>query len=131
MGKWLRRMGRSESGVRALVPLSQRLLQAALRRRREVTLDIDATVIASARREARYTCQKERGYLPIVGTLHVSGMGVSGPGGQKFRNGAKRARTDSVYRQDGYPMLKFCLSPFPPIQNLHKISKSGRVPLSG
>ena len=62
---------------------SRHLLKAALGTRRSVTLDLDATAILCDKREARYTYQKERGYMPIVGHIAEVGMIVS----QQFRHG--------------------------------------------
>ena len=63
--------------------LNRQLLKAALGTRRSVTLDLDATAILCDKREARYTYQKERGYMPIVGHIAEVGMIVS----QQFRHG--------------------------------------------
>ena len=83
LGDWLRRMGRSRAGLRGLEALNRHLLKAALGTRRSVTLDLDATAILCDKREARYTYQKERGYMPIVGHIAEVGMIVS----QQFRHG--------------------------------------------
>ena len=83
LGNWLRRMGESKAGLRGLEALNRQLLKAALHTCRLVTLDIDATAILCNKRETRYTYQKERGYMPIVGHIAEVGMIVS----QQFRHG--------------------------------------------
>ena len=54
LGNWLRRMGESRAGLRGLEALNRQLLKAALRTRRSVTLDLDATAILCGQRETRY-----------------------------------------------------------------------------
>lgn len=43
MGDWLRRLGRSKTGINALAQINKSLLSAALHKVKQVTLDIDAT----------------------------------------------------------------------------------------
>ena len=79
LGDWLRRMGQSRAGLRGLEALNRQLLKAALSTRRSVTLDLDATAILCDKRETRYTYQKERGYMPMVG--HIADGGAYCRGG--------------------------------------------------
>ena len=75
LGNWLRRMGRSRTGLRGLEALNRQLLKAALHPRRSVTLD--ATAILCGQRETRYPGLKERGYMPMVGHIAEVRMIVS------------------------------------------------------
>ncbi len=70
LGNWLRRIGDSRRCDQALDAVNRQLLKAALGRCRAVTLDIDATVIESHKREAKWTYRKHPGYAPMVG--HIS-----------------------------------------------------------
>jgi len=73
LGDWLRRMGTHAGVDAAWVAVNRALLQAALHRRREVTLDIDATAIESAKRGAQWTYRQHQGYMPMVG--HIAEVG--------------------------------------------------------
>ena len=77
LGNWLRRMGRSRTGLRGLEVLNRQLLKAALHPRRSVPLDLDATAILCGQRETRYPDLKERGYMSMVGHIAEVGMIVS------------------------------------------------------
>lgn len=86
LGSWLHRMSNEEnryttsSGVRGL---NQVLLKSALHKRKNLTLDIDATEIVSNKSDAQWTYKKNRGYMPIVGHIAETGQLVS----QDFREG--------------------------------------------
>ena len=69
LGNWLRRAGRSDQAMQGLVNLNKTILAAGLYNRTQITLDIDATVIESSKRAARYTYKKHRGYTPMVGHI--------------------------------------------------------------
>src|SRR5579863_6213932 len=69
VGDWLRRMGDPEKGQRGLLGLGRVRdeINARILRRdgiREYTLEMDATHIEAQKREARFTDQKVKGYLP-------------------------------------------------------------------
>ena len=55
LGDWLRRLGKDEVGIKALVKVNRRLLGWALGRCRRVTLDIDATPVLCEKRTAQWT----------------------------------------------------------------------------
>lgn len=67
MGDWLRRVG--QVGVAASVEVNRHLIQFALHKCKEVTLDIDATLSASKNQNAAWTYKKCTGYMPMVGHL--------------------------------------------------------------
>jgi len=75
MGDWLRRVG--EIGVTASTEINRHLIQLALHHRKEVTLDIDATLSASKNQNAAWTYKKCTGYMPIVGHLAETGQVVA------------------------------------------------------
>ncbi len=83
-GDWLRRMG-AGSGLEGLAAVNRKVLARALKRekRREYTLDIDATQIVAEKRAAKRTYKGEQGYMPIVGHLAENGLVV----GEEFREG--------------------------------------------
>ena len=55
--------------MQGLVNINKTILAAGLYNRTQITLDIDATVIESNKRTARYTYKKHRGYTPMVGHI--------------------------------------------------------------
>ena len=85
LGDWLRRLGKDEVGIQALVKVNRRLLGWGLGRCRAVTLDIDATPVLCKKREARRTYLGEKGYMPMLGHVGETGQVV----GCEFRAGNK------------------------------------------
>ena len=74
VGDWLRRMGDPEKGQAGLVGLEgvrDRLNERILRRDgiKEYTLDADAMQVEGWKREAQFTYQGVKGYMPMVGFL--------------------------------------------------------------
>ena len=74
VGDWLRRMGDSQTGHAGLVGLGQvrDALTARLLRRdghETYTLDADATLVGGEKREAQWSYQGVRGYMPMLGFL--------------------------------------------------------------
>lgn len=84
MGDWLRRLG-AGTGVTSLTRVNRKMIHRALNReeRTAYTLDIDATQIVAAKKEAKRTYKGEVGYMPIVGHLAENGLAV----GHEFREG--------------------------------------------
>ena len=77
LGAWLRKMGHANDAVAALEAVNKAVLQAALRRRKKVTLDIDATEIVANKADAQWTYNKNKGYMPMVGHIAETGQVVS------------------------------------------------------
>jgi hypothetical protein len=74
VGDWLRRMGNPETGRAGLVGLGQvrDTLNARLLRHdghETYTLDVDATLIEAAKRDARWSDHGVKGYMPMLGFL--------------------------------------------------------------
>ena len=74
LGDWLRRMGAPQTEHAGLVGLGQvrDVLTARLLRRdghEAYTLDVDATLIEGEKRDARWSYQGVRGYMPLLGFL--------------------------------------------------------------
>jgi len=79
MGDWLRRMGDPEKRQAGLIGLGQirDVLNERILRRDgicEYTLDADAMQIEAEKREAAWTYQGVRGYMPMVGFLFETGV---------------------------------------------------------
>ena len=55
--------------MQGLVNINKTILAVGLYSRKKITLDIDATVIESNQRAARYTYKKHCGYTPMVGHI--------------------------------------------------------------
>ncbi len=74
VGDWLRRMGDPETGQAGLAGLGhvRDALTARLLRRdgvSEYTLDVDATLIEAEKRDAQWSYQGVKGYMPLLGFL--------------------------------------------------------------
>ena len=73
LGDWLRRIGAQPQIRDAWVKVNQALLQSALHRCKQVTLDIDATEIVAHKADAAWTYNKNKGFMPMVG--HIAEIG--------------------------------------------------------
>lgn len=91
-GNWLRRLGQCRQAQPALADINRTLMSAALHRCRTVTLDIDATVIASKKSAAKWNCKGSRGYTPMVGHIAETGQVVE----TEFRAGNAPPNKDSL-----------------------------------
>ena len=74
LGDWLRRLGAQPHIQDAWVKVNRVLLQAALHRCKQVTLDIDATEIVAHKAEAAWTYNKNKGFMPMVGHIAETGQ---------------------------------------------------------
>ncbi|HID45115.1 MAG TPA: hypothetical protein EYP34_05115, partial [Chromatiaceae bacterium] len=77
LGDWLRRMGSQPQIRDAWVKVNQALLLSALHRRKNVTLDIDATEMVAHKADAQWTYNKNRGFMPMVGHIAETGQVVA------------------------------------------------------
>lgn len=77
LGDWLRRMGNDDQAVKAWVDVNKEVLQSALYRCKSVTLDIDATEIVADKAGAKWTYNKNRGFMPMVGHIAETGQVVA------------------------------------------------------
>ena len=89
---WLRRVGRSCQAMQGLVNINKTILAAGLYNRTQITLDIDATVIESNKRAARYTYKKHRGYTPMVGHIAETDQVVA----VEFREGNESPNKENL-----------------------------------
>ena len=92
LGDWLRRLGKDEVGIKALVKLNRRLLGQALGRCRRVTLDIDATPVLADKQAARRTYLGARGYMPMLGHIGATGQAA----GCEFKAGNVAPAADNA-----------------------------------
>ena len=77
LGDWLRRVGAQLQTQDAWVKVNRALLQSALHRRKKVTVDIDATEIVAHKADARWTYNKNKGFMPMVGHIAETGQVVA------------------------------------------------------
>jgi hypothetical protein len=77
LGAWLRKMGDSNEAIQAWETVNKAVLQATLHRRKRVTLDIDATEVVAHKADAKWTYNKNKGYMPMVGHIAETGQVVS------------------------------------------------------
>jgi len=84
-GDWLRFIGDAEGGMSGLSNCNRAVLKRGLKktRKKEFTLDIDATQIVAEKKSATITYKGERGYMPIVGHIAETGMVIH----EEFREG--------------------------------------------
>ena len=92
LGDWLRRLGKNDVGIKALVEVNRRVLGLTLGGCRRVTLDIDATPVLAAKRSAQWTYLKRQGYMPMLGHIGETGQAV----GCDFRAGSVAPATDNL-----------------------------------
>ena len=88
MGDWQRRMGEPENGQKGLLGLRQAtdsINRGVMVRDgiADYTLDLDATFIAANKKEAQYSCLKEKGYMPMMASLYENGLFID----DEFREG--------------------------------------------
>lgn len=102
LGDWLRRMGDPQTGHAGLVGLGQvrDALNARLLRRdghTTYTLDADATLVVGEKRDAQWSYQGVRGYMPMLGFLFETPVCLV----DEFREGnvSPGARQLEFYRQ--------------------------------
>jgi len=79
VGDWLRRMGRDGKGLSGLAKVERHQIVAVLKRdkRKEYTLDSDATIIETEKEEAKWTYKKEKGYQPLLGFISEIGLVIA------------------------------------------------------
>ena len=92
LGDWLRRLGKDEVGIKALVAVNRRVLGLTLGGCRRVTLDMDATPVFAEKRAAQWTYLKRQGYMPMLGHIAETGQAV----GCDFRDGNVAPATDNM-----------------------------------
>ena len=77
LGDWLRRAGSDAHIGEAWVAVNQAVLQSALHHCNTVTLDIDATEVASNKTSADWTYKQNKGFMPMVGHIAPTGQIVA------------------------------------------------------
>ena len=77
LGDWLRRIGNQPQIQDAWVKVNKAVLQSALHRCKKVTLDIDATEIVAHKADAKWTYNKNKGFMPMVGHIAETGQVVA------------------------------------------------------
>ncbi len=82
LGDWLRRG--SEEKIRAIQEVNDQISLLVLKKaNEELTLDIDAMGIEASKREAAYTYEGYKGYMPMLGFIAEAGCCI----GHEFREG--------------------------------------------
>ena len=77
LGAWLRRMGNDTESFSALQEINKIILKSALHKCQGITLDIDATEIVANKADAKWTYNKNQGYMPMVGHIAETGQIVA------------------------------------------------------
>ena len=103
LGDWLRRTGGNADTQQAWQRVNQSVLQTALHHCKNVTLDIDATEIISHKSDPKWTYQKHKGFMPMVGHITQTGQVLS----VDFREGNVAPATGNL------AFIKQCQSALP------------------
>jgi hypothetical protein len=103
LGDWLRRIGSQPQIQEAWVKVNKTLLQSALHCCKKVTLDIDATEIIAHKANAKWTYNKNKGFMPMVGHIAETGQVVA----VDFRQG------NVPPAQDNLAFIKQCQQALP------------------
>jgi len=74
LGEWMRRTGGDSTAFKAWYAVNRRILQTTLHRKKDVTLDIDASEVIANKSEAQWTYKKNRGYMPMVSHIAETGQ---------------------------------------------------------
>ena len=80
------------SGDARIGKVNNLILATTLYKRKQITLDIDATVIESNKRRAKFTYKKHRGYTPMIGHIGETGQVVA----VEFREGNESANKNNL-----------------------------------
>ena len=112
-GDWLVRAG-AQGGPEAMRMVNEEVAGRILSRLadRDYTLDVDTTVIESAKKEAAWTYKKVKGYQPMLGYLAENGVCLA----HEFREGNINAQTGAL------AFLEHCYGLCPKIRRLRSDS---------
>jgi hypothetical protein len=80
IGDWLRRMREDTTGLSGLGKVNHHLVKQVILKdqRNGYTLDVDASIIASEKEQAKVTYKGEKGYQPQMGFLSEAGLIITG-----------------------------------------------------
>jgi len=92
IGTWLRRLGKNNQGVKALLKANKTLLSSALHNCKNITLDIDASEVIANKVDAQWTYKSNKGYMPMVGHIAQTSQIVA----TDFRAGNISPNTDNL-----------------------------------
>lgn len=111
LGDWLRRMGIQAGAFSSLTKVNQCFLKPAFGKRRDFTLDIDATEIVANKREAQWTYNNNKGYMPIIGHIAEVGQVVA----YDFRSG------NTSPAKGNLEFIKQCTRSLPPGHDINAL----------
>jgi hypothetical protein len=77
LGGWLRKTAAEPKSTKACSEVNKVLLRSALHHRKGITLDIDATEIISDKKSSKWTYNKNKGFMPMVGHAAETGQVVA------------------------------------------------------
>lgn len=69
-------MGNNKQSLPALQKVNTAILKSALNKRKAITLNIDATEIIANKTDAKWTYNKNKDYMPMVGNIAELGQVV-------------------------------------------------------
>ncbi|MFT6101580.1 MAG: hypothetical protein ACJATV_000010 [Granulosicoccus sp.] len=77
LGDGLRLIGAEPHIADAWVKVNRAVLQSALHHCKKITLDIDATEIIASKADTQWTCNKNKGFMPMLGHIAEAGQVVA------------------------------------------------------
>jgi hypothetical protein len=100
IGDWLRRMGEDTKRLSGLGKVNRHLVKQVILKdqRNGYTLDVDASIIASEKEQAKVTYKGEKGYQPQMGFLSEAGLIIE----DGFREGNIPAGAGEVIHYAGF-----------------------------
>jgi hypothetical protein len=111
IGIWLRRLGQSNQGIKALQAVNKTILKATLNQSKHITLDIDATEVIANKTDTQWTYNNNKGYMPMVGHIAQTGQIVA----SDFRAG------NVAPAKDNLTFIKKCQSALPAGVKVNKL----------
>ena len=111
IGVWLRRLGQSNQGIKALQAVNKTILKATLNQCKYITLDIDATEVIANKTDTQWTYNNNKGYMPMVGHIAQTGQIVA----SDFRAG------NVAPAKDNLTFIKKCQSALPAGVKVNKL----------
>lgn len=111
IGVWLRRLGQSNQGIKALQAVNKTILKATLNQCKHITLDIDATEVIANKTDTQWTYKNNKGYMPMVGHIAQTSQIVA----TNFRAG------NVAPAKDNLTFIKKCQSALPAGVKVNKL----------
>lgn len=123
IGDWLRRMGQDDTGLSGLGKINHHLVREVILRDKHnsYTLDVDASIIESEKKDAKVSYKGEKGYQPQMGFLFELGLMIE----DEFREGNIPASANAIN------FLKKCFSAIPDSKSINYLRSDSALYQAG